>query len=128
MEKQHDLLSIESLITEKNNGQEKTRSSVDYSKPFENKYKNLSLPEFQEIAKNADEKKTDEDLEIAIDLLIDLMISINVCSQACTGTEFFVYHASRINYLNKVLEEFSWYKELKHKHSILFFYSNLKAD
>ncbi len=97
-------------------------------KLFDNRYKNLSLSEFEKVANSADTKKVDEDLAIITDLLIGLTESINICNKTSPKTEFYNYHASRIKHLSKILENFAWFEKLRKKQDSLFFYDNLQLD
>jgi hypothetical protein len=94
-----------------------------------NEYMNLSAEEFKEkIDKLDPEGEVDKKLEEIIISLLQLDHSIQFCETYSPGTESYKFHRNRIDFLNKILNDYAWFDELKMKNKKFSFLEHLSNN
>jgi hypothetical protein len=86
-----------------------------------NRYKNVSLLDFKKILDEIDTNLYDKDLDFILDLVIALRESRTICKQLQSGfnSSLHQFHHSRAEYMVGVLEQFTWFNELKEQGNTL---------
>jgi hypothetical protein len=92
----------------------------DANLPYEitkNKYINVNLENFKKILNDLDASEYDKDLDLIMDFFLALGESIQICQVLQPSYQLerklFQFHYSRLEYLTKILEQFTWFNELK---------------